>query len=121
MATRPFIAIVQIVLSSGGQGTGDYDAGHAQEFTNNRIQQSSTGTFDILDINLSSGNRLTNASLAQPINGQIFSDVEVDNNNPADLITPWLVDGNNSIQFTVKDTSSGANTVKLYLQGTLKI
>lgn len=119
MADRPFIAVISITLTSGGQNTGEYDVGQGNTFTIDRIQQSSTGIFDVIDIADSFGNRFTNASVNQTINGQLFCDVDSDNNNNADLKNPIVVKNNGKLQITAKDTSGNPNVVKFYLQGML--
>ena len=119
MADRPFIAVVRIVLTGSGQNTGEYDVGQGNTFTINRMQQRSTGAFDIIDVADSFGNRYTNASVSQPIDGQLISDVAVDNNCPADLVNPIVIKNNGRLQITALDTSTSANTVDIYLQGML--
>lgn len=120
MATRPFFVVVQIVLTANGQNSGEYDVGQGNTFNIQRIQQKSTGAFDIVDISDNFGNRYTNASISEPIGGNIFTDIDTDNNNPADLTNSIVIQNNGKIQFTVLDTSGSSNTVSFFLQGLLE-
>ena len=49
MADRTFFAVVEIVLAGNGEGVGEYEVGAGNTFTIKRIQQKSTGAFDIID------------------------------------------------------------------------
>jgi len=119
MADRTFFAVVEIVLAGNGEGVGEYEVGAGNTFTIKRIQQKSTGAFDIIDLADNFGNRYTNASVSEPIGGNLFTDIEADNNNPADLTDPIVIKNNGRFQATVKDTSGSANTVYFFLEGML--
>jgi hypothetical protein len=119
MATQFYVAVIQATVGSGAETTLSLDVSSGQEFEIQRIQQKSTGAFDILDIINQYGNNLSNASSSNPIDGNFFSDIASDNNVDADLPYPILIPDKGQIQFIVKDTSASSNTIELYLSGKL--
>lgn len=120
MADRLFYAVIEFNLTSGSTETAQYTVGAGNTLTIERIQQANDGTFDILDIFDTAGNRYTNANADNPISGNAFPDVDADNNNPADLARPIVIEGNVSFGFTIKDTSAGVNVVQIFLVGYLE-
>lgn len=120
MASRPFLVSIPIVLTANGSNTGEYDVGQGNKLTIKRILQKSTGAFDITDISDSFGNKYGNMSTAKPIDGNFFTDILADNNNPAELPDYIIVQPNGRLQFTLLDTSSSGNNVFIYLQGYLE-
>lgn len=119
MAEQYYTAVLQETVGSNAQTTLSLDVSSGQEFEIHRIQQSSTGAFDILDIVNQFGNNLSNASSSNPIDGNFFSDINTDNNVPTDLPFPINIPNNGQIQFIVKDTSGSSNTIEIYLSGKL--
>lgn len=119
MATRPFFVTIPIVLTSNGTNTGEYDVGQGNTLTINRILQKASNTCDIIDISDSFGNKYGNMSTANPLDINIFTDILSDNNIPAQLPNPIVIENNGKLQFTIKETSGNAYTAYIYLQGLL--
>lgn len=119
MADRPFIAVIPIVLTANGEGSGEYDVGQGNVLRIERILQKSEGSADIIDMSDSFGNKYGNMSSDKPLDVSYFTDIASDNNNPANLPNPIVIENNGKLQFRLKDTSGAGNTVYLYLHGFL--
>lgn len=113
--TQYYVVPLSVTLSSGGVGTVTLSVGSNQTVEIHRIQQKSTGTFDITKLTDSFGNNLGTVTPNNPLDGNYFSDIETDNNVNSDLIEPITIESNGELQISVKDTSAGTNTVVFYL------
>lgn len=120
MGDRTFTAVIRISVAGSAQGTGIYDVNSGQNFVIRRIQQRSTGNFDILDIEDQAGNSFTNANSTQPLGGNYYTDIDANNNNPSDLTDDIVIPASGSIKFTIVDTSTTNNDVDIILSGQLQ-
>lgn len=110
-----YVVPLSVTLSSGGVGTVTLSVGSNQTVEIHRIQQKSTGPFDITKLTDSFGNNLGTVTPNNPLDGNYFSDIETDNNVNSDLIEPITIQTNGELQISVKDTSASANVVVFYL------
>ena len=119
--TRYFVAPLRASLGSGGSATLTYQNSGNQVFHIEQIIQKSTGSFDITDFNTNQSFQYSNASPSNPLNGEIFPDMQTDTDSLEKLTIPIVLSGQAQIKFTVLDTSVASNVVDIVLVGYLEM
>lgn len=107
-----YILILDVVLTASGVGALSYLSPANEQLSIEGMRFSSTGIFNITDIQTSGGLHLTNASPAHPIPSSHFQNGASANIGYQNFTHPVFLDMMQSLTINVTDTSVAGNTVR---------
>lgn len=116
----PYTIGLRASLSSGVSEQIQYQNSSNRKFFIDEILQKSTGSFDITDISDNASLQYSDANGSAPMTGNAFADAAEDTDVPAKLPMALILEGQQILKFTVKDTSSATNEVNIILRGRLE-
>lgn len=119
MASIPFWVSLNVTLTASGSGTVQYDVGTKNTFTIEQILQKSAQATNVTDISDSFGNKYGNITASNPMDINAWCDLAADNNVPANVAKPIVIQSNSSINISLVDTSGSGGAVQIVLSGTL--
>ncbi len=111
MARFPFLVVLEVVLASDGEGTLSHNVPAGESLEVHGWIQSSTGGYNITDIRTLGNRRNTNASQSTEIPDTHILGAGDANNGIGSLAEPLVVEGNDTLEIALEDTSSSSNTV----------
>lgn len=118
MAELPFFVKIQQTVSANSTGTLSFNVDPSQKWKFFDWLWSSTGTFRIDAIRLSSGLNLTNALTTNAIGSVFLPKVSDEYHALLKFPIPIELDNNNILSIDVTDTSGSSNVIQVVLSAT---
>jgi hypothetical protein len=117
MPDFPYIPVLKVVLAASGAGVCSLAIPQNENHDYRQIRVTSTGAFVITDISTGQSNHFTNANSGTPIPYHVFQDPLSPNIGIISLDVPLHIDGGQTLNIYVTDTSGAGNTINFVLVG----
>lgn len=117
----PFFVPLSVSLSSGAEGSFQYQNSSNRRFVIERIHQKATGDFDIIDWSNNSSDQFSPASNSNPMDGESLPSMDKDTDIPANLPIPLTLEGQEIVKWTLLNKTATTNVVRFTLSGYLEL
>ncbi len=118
MADLSFYIVATEVLTGNASVALKHTVSRNEQLLIHGMFMDSTGAFEVTDISDDSGRNYTNANASTPIPSKFFQDPDTHLDRLQRFEPPILIDGGDSFNVGVADTTGSSNTVTLILQAT---
>lgn len=117
MVTRPFLLVLNSILTANGTGSLSYQAGNGEQMQIQNFNFIATGAFSIVGIRDSDGTPLSNCSASNPILSTMVQNSANANRSIDRFLEKLLIDSGKFIIIDLLDTSGAGNTVRFLFEG----